>query len=248
MHVVHPYPTMLKPSSARVSRRPAALSYSVTMSEPGARLVLTHGLVLSPRFTAFLARRPAPIITLGFDVLVQLVIAATTTDPCVSPSTWRNRRRGGDRRGRRSTRARCRRDDLRLALGQHYLERLLESELRLAKRHAILRALRSGKAGLDSGQVELHRRGVDRIARALGSEQPLFLAVPPRPIGPALRRGRSAVSSRASCRQSGKSRWSRRIRATCCQASRSRRWSGFRGRDRRTRRTFPPLPACAAAR
>src|SRR5262245_54695049 len=56
------------------------------MSEPGARLVLTHGLVFNPRFTAFRASSPAPIITLGFDVFVQLVMAATTTDPCASSS------------------------------------------------------------------------------------------------------------------------------------------------------------------
>src|SRR3954464_3261572 len=56
------------------------------MSEPGARLVFTQGFTLRPRLTAFRASSPAPIMTLGFDVLVQLVIAATTTDPCSSPS------------------------------------------------------------------------------------------------------------------------------------------------------------------
>src|SRR5262245_44103632 len=56
------------------------------MSEPGARLVLTQGLVFSPRFTALRASSPAPIMTLGFDVFVQLVIAATTTEPCVNSS------------------------------------------------------------------------------------------------------------------------------------------------------------------
>ena len=53
----------------------------MTTIDPGARLVLTHGFVVNPRWTAFLASRPAPIITLGFDVFVQLVIAATTTEP-----------------------------------------------------------------------------------------------------------------------------------------------------------------------
>src|SRR3954463_13138931 len=56
--------------------------YSVTTFDPGARLVLTHGFRVSPRSNAFFATRPAPIITLGFDVFVQLVIAAMTTDPC----------------------------------------------------------------------------------------------------------------------------------------------------------------------
>ena len=55
--------------------------YSVTTFEPGARLVFTHGWLVSPRSTAFFASSPAPIITLGFDVFVQLVIAAITTAP-----------------------------------------------------------------------------------------------------------------------------------------------------------------------
>ncbi len=53
----------------------------MTTFEPGARLVLTHGLVVRPRSTAFFASRPAATITDGFDVLVQLVIAAITTEP-----------------------------------------------------------------------------------------------------------------------------------------------------------------------
>ena len=60
---------------------PALRRYSVTTFEPGARLVFTHGLRVRPRSTAFFASRPAPIITLGFDVFVQLVIAAITTAP-----------------------------------------------------------------------------------------------------------------------------------------------------------------------
>ncbi len=39
---------------------------------------------MSPRSTAFLATRPAPIMTDGFDVLVQLVMAAITTAPSCS--------------------------------------------------------------------------------------------------------------------------------------------------------------------
>jgi hypothetical protein len=53
----------------------------VTAFEPGARLVLTHGLTRSPRLTAFLARSPAASMTEGFDVLVQLVMAAMTIEP-----------------------------------------------------------------------------------------------------------------------------------------------------------------------
>src|SRR5574341_2530631 len=44
-------------------------------------LVFTHGLVVSPFSTAFLASRPAPIITDGLEVLVQLVMAPITTAP-----------------------------------------------------------------------------------------------------------------------------------------------------------------------
>src|SRR5918997_2453116 len=53
----------------------------MTTFEPGASEVFTHGLLRSPRSTAFLASSPAPIITDGFDVFVQDVIAAMTTDP-----------------------------------------------------------------------------------------------------------------------------------------------------------------------
>src|SRR5207249_10525055 len=73
-----------------------------TTFEPGARLVLTHGGERRPRSTARFAARAAATITEGFDVLVQLVIAAITTEPCRSlcsaPSsvrfTWL-RRAGG---------------------------------------------------------------------------------------------------------------------------------------------------------
>ncbi len=53
----------------------------MTTFEPGARLALTQGCVVRPRSTAFLATRPAASITEGFDVLVQLVMAAMTTEP-----------------------------------------------------------------------------------------------------------------------------------------------------------------------
>ena len=80
MHVVHPNPTSENPSLSRYGVRPAASRYSVT-ARSGAREVLTHGLVSRPASTAFFASRPAASITAGFDVFVQLVIAAITTDP-----------------------------------------------------------------------------------------------------------------------------------------------------------------------
>ena len=61
--------------------RPAASRYCVTTFEPGARLDFTHGRRVRPRSTAFFASRPAATITCGFDVFVQLVMAAMTTAP-----------------------------------------------------------------------------------------------------------------------------------------------------------------------
>src|SRR3989442_8673434 len=60
----------------------------MTTREPGASDVLTHGFVASPRSTAFLASSPAAIITRGFDVLVQLVMAAIATWPWSSSKDW----------------------------------------------------------------------------------------------------------------------------------------------------------------
>ena len=53
----------------------------MTTVEPGASEVFTQGLLSRPRSTAFFASSPAPTITVGFDVFVQLVIAAITTRP-----------------------------------------------------------------------------------------------------------------------------------------------------------------------
>ena len=75
---------MLKPSASSAGCTPPFSKYSRTTLEPGASDVFTHGLVLRPRATAFLARRPAASITLGLEVLVQLVIAASTTAPSLS--------------------------------------------------------------------------------------------------------------------------------------------------------------------
>ena len=53
----------------------------MTTCEPGASEVLTHGFDVRPFATAFFASRPAASSTDGFDVFVQLVIAAITTEP-----------------------------------------------------------------------------------------------------------------------------------------------------------------------
>jgi hypothetical protein len=60
---------------------PAFFRYSVTTREPGASEVLTQGLGVRPSSCAFFATRPAPIMTEGLLVLVQLVIDAITTSP-----------------------------------------------------------------------------------------------------------------------------------------------------------------------
>src|SRR5437763_11883326 len=53
----------------------------MTPRDPGASDVFTQGFASRPRSTAFLARSPAATITWGFDVLVQLVMAAMATWP-----------------------------------------------------------------------------------------------------------------------------------------------------------------------
>jgi hypothetical protein len=49
---------------------------------------LTHGFATSPSLRALRASNPAPISTLGFDVLVQLVIAAISTAPSTRSNVW----------------------------------------------------------------------------------------------------------------------------------------------------------------
>src|SRR5438067_9523127 len=53
----------------------------MTTLDPGASDVLTHGLTVRPRSTAFLATSAAPTITNGLEVLVHEVMAAMTTAP-----------------------------------------------------------------------------------------------------------------------------------------------------------------------
>ena len=53
----------------------------MTTFEPGASVVLTHGLALRPFLLALRASRPAASMTDGFDVLVHDVIAAMATAP-----------------------------------------------------------------------------------------------------------------------------------------------------------------------
>ena len=91
MQVVQPKPTRLKPIWSSSFCRPDFSRYSATTWLPGASEVFTHGFCLRPSRLALRASRPAPISTLGFEVLVQEVIAAITTSPWPrsksSPST-----------------------------------------------------------------------------------------------------------------------------------------------------------------
>src|SRR5450756_503913 len=81
MRVVQPNPTRLKPTLSRSSCRPELERYSATTWLPGASEVLTHGFAVSPLAAALRANSPAPISTLGLEVLVHEVIAAITTSP-----------------------------------------------------------------------------------------------------------------------------------------------------------------------
>ena len=81
MQVVQPKPTRLKPIWSSSFCRPDFSRYSATTWLPGASEVLTHGFCFRPRRLALRASRPAPISTLGLEVLVQEVMAAMTTSP-----------------------------------------------------------------------------------------------------------------------------------------------------------------------
>src|SRR5512143_1007512 len=82
MQVVHPYPTRLNFSLSRYVCSPAFARYSETTFEPGASDGFTHAGTVTPFSTAFFASNPAASMTEGFEVFVQLVIAAITTLPC----------------------------------------------------------------------------------------------------------------------------------------------------------------------
>ena len=103
LQVVHPKPMTLNPRASRSSCRPVARRYSATTRDPGASDVFTQGRGRSPRCTARRATSPAATMPAGFDVFVQLVIAAMTMSPspsgCSAPATGcRCRDRSGERR------------------------------------------------------------------------------------------------------------------------------------------------------
>jgi hypothetical protein len=71
----------VNPNLSRASVTPANSKYFVTTPLPGDKLVLMYGLTDNPLLTAFYARIPAASITSGFEVFVQDVMAAITTEP-----------------------------------------------------------------------------------------------------------------------------------------------------------------------
>ncbi len=72
---------MPKPSFSSSLSNPASSRYSLATLEPGANDVLTQGLRTRPRSLAFFASKPAATTLRGFEVLVQLVMAAMMTAP-----------------------------------------------------------------------------------------------------------------------------------------------------------------------
>ena len=206
MHVVQPYPTMLKPSSARYSRRPDALWYSVTISEPGRQARLDPRLHFQAALHGVAREQPradhhARIRRVGAAGDRRDDDRAVDRDP---PCPAQRSRQlpplpppPGAGCGGVLPRLRPR-AGFRLALREHHLERLLELDLRLAQRHAVLRTLRAGKARLDGREIQLERRGVDRIRRSSPCGRAPAPSRTPRPASRAPRPGRSGAGSRAS--------------------------------------------------
>ena len=161
----------------------------MTTFEPGARLAFTQGLVFKPFSTAFLASRPAATITDGFDVLVQLVIAAITTEPLVidaggtsaaassvlGGADRRSAAFGGESLDRPATMPRA-----RFLAGRRRLQLFeggLKRRLRIVQRHPVLRTPGPGQARLDGREVQLQRVGILGLRRVGRVEHPLRLGV-----------------------------------------------------------------------
>ena len=169
----------------------------------------------------------------GFDVFVQLVIAAMTTRAvidvlppltCVgatlAPPAW---------------------------AVEHRVERAVEARLHFAEEHAILRALRAREARLDRAEIERQRVGERRSDVLRVVEEPLLLRVRLDERDLRVGAAREAQVLGASRRRSGRCRTSRRTRAPCSRSSRDRRAGAARGRRRRTRRTCRRRPSCGAS-
>ena len=141
--------------------------------EPGARLVFTHGFGFRPHSTAFFATRPAASITEGFEVFVQLVIAAITTEPlssvAVAPFAPPFMLMVAD-----------------LCAPPNAVSKFFFTSGRF---DAILRAFRPGHRRRDGGEIQIQRFRIHRIGRGVGAEEALLLGVRFHQFDQAPRRG-----------------------------------------------------------
>ena len=138
----------------------------MTTCEPGASEVFTQGLLVEPARDRLLRpSRPAAISTDGFEVLVQLVMAAMHHRAVLDVGVGSGR----------CALAR------RLAPGFFGLasegRAVAKTARDLRRAHAILRAARAGQARLDGGHVELDDLGVVGLGLAGLGEDSLLLAV-----------------------------------------------------------------------
>ena len=113
--------------------------------------------------------------------------------------------------------------------------------LRLAERHPVLRPPRAGERGLDRREVELdHLRVRRRLVRVVPERRsPCSTPRRARPAPPVVR---SVAGSGSSPRPPGRTRTSRRTRATCSRSSRDRRAGAPRARARKYSTNFPTTP------
>ena len=230
----------------------------MTTFEPGASDVFTHGLRESPFSTAFFASSAAPIITVGLDVLVHEVMAATTTAPWSTSTCWPSRltvagllgrpprSAAFGRRVRRAGRSVAVADRDRVAGRERLGAGLVDLGLRRldvrgvvgqrgAERGLRVGRARPGPAGA-SGRRSTARSSRGRArwsrrrpARPSGRARGPAPSRTPRRARRATRRGRSSAGSGSSRRRWGTSpRWSR-TPGSCC-----RWWPGWRAAPRCT--------------
>ena len=129
---------------------------------------MTQGFDIRPRLRALRASRPAATSTAGFDVLVQLVIAAISTAPSATSN---------DLPPAVAT---------ALPVAPGFFCARSSAILRVvpaigllgdAQRHAVLRTLGAREARLDGREVELEDVGVVGLAHAVGAPQALRLGI-----------------------------------------------------------------------
>ena len=212
----------------------------MTTLEPGASEVFTHGLRVKPRSRALRATRPAPTITSGLEVLVQDVIAAMTTAPClswnVSPSystgVVTGVRIGSPRTGPPSS-------TISSTVPEPGRRRLAERLGEVVAHWSFIaeRSIRScgrfgpGEGGLDGRHVEFEVRAVDDLADVVAPHA-LHLVVLLDGLDQLLGAAGEAHVLEWSARRPGRTRSSRRTRVPC--------WRWWRGSPAACRRSPGP--------